>query len=91
MEKLLPSNNSHEFPTPTPKGRERKQIQVPLLEAICPQILAITTKVFVISCHKEDNAEILHLLKSNLKYGGHRNRSRILITSILRNTQGLRD
>lgn len=54
---LLPSMNSHQPPPPTLKEGERKQTQVPLLEAIRPQILAITTKAFVISCHKEDNAE----------------------------------
>lgn len=44
-------------PTPTLKEGERKQTQVPLLGFFRPQILAITTKAFVISCHKEDNAE----------------------------------
>lgn len=59
---LLPSTSSHQPPPPTPKEKQRKHIQVPPLEAIRPQILAITTKAFVISCHKGDNAEILHLL-----------------------------
>jgi hypothetical protein len=40
---------------------------VTLLGAIHPQILAITTKAFVIPCFGGDNEEILHLLKSNLK------------------------
>lgn len=43
---------------PTLRERERKQIQVSLLEAIRPQILAVTTKAFVISCYKEDNAGV---------------------------------
>ena len=43
---LLPSTSSHQPPPPTLKEGERKQTQVPLLEAIRPQTLAITTKAF---------------------------------------------
>lgn len=54
---LLPSTSSHQPPPHIPKERERKQTRVPLLEAIRPQILAVPTKAFVISCRKGDNAE----------------------------------
>lgn len=81
------STSSHQPPTHTPK---RKQIQVPPLEAIRPQILAITTKAFVISCHNEDNTETLHLLKSNLKFGGYRNHHYISTRGILRITGAVR-